>query len=306
MITTDPIGLQTWLTTARDALIVDAYTLVAKNGTVARWISGDFDFTLPAPDNRTFVRGPIIERDQLAQSIGLSVDPLNLVFKRLRSDDPQVPTVMFGAISLVTAASAGVLRGATVSMERLVFDVAATPLTLTGSYKGRWQEFAGTLEIKNFYNGTIKAEVIAETALLDTMMPRDLYQPMCRNQVFDAQCGLSRATFTVSGSVTGVTADPLGVTVINTGLTQANNYFDGGVIRFTSGPNAGVWRTVKTHLNASGQVIVAAAWPFAPVNGNTFTIEPGCARNTNTCTTKFNNLARYRGEPYIPAPETVT
>lgn len=305
MIATDPVSLQTWLASARSAILVDAYTVVAKNNTVARWIGGDFDFVVPTPTARSFVRGPIIEREKLVQTVGLSVDPLRI--GRMTTKDVLGNDVMFGAISLLTAARGGVLRGATLLLERLVFDPETfTPINPAASYKGRWEEFPGTLEIGSMQNGIIRAEALAETVLLDIMMPRDLYQTMCRNQVFDEQCRLSRAAYLVTGSVTGVTADAQGVTVINTGLTQATGYFDGGVIRFTSGPNNGVMRTIKTHANASGQIAVALPWPLAPVIGNTFEVTPGCNRTMSQCQSKFNNLIHYRGEPFIPAPETVT
>lgn len=304
MITTTPPSLQTWIASAREALVVDAYTIISKTGFTVRWISADFDFTLP--DGRTFVRGPIIEREKLTQTIGLSVDPLRLKFKRLQSTDPQIPTVSFGAQSFLVAAQEDILRGATCMLERLVFDVSAAPLTLAANYKGLWQEFAGTLNIERIQNSVVYAEVLSETVLLDTVMPRDLYQPMCRNQVFDPQCGLSVSANTFTGAVTGIQASTTGVRVINTNLSQASGYFDRGALRFTSGPNSGVMRTVKQHLNASGQIIVAWAWPFQPSVGNTFTVTPGCDGSRTTCINKFNNLIRYRGEPFIPAPETVT
>jgi hypothetical protein len=42
----------------------------------------------------------------------------------------------------------------------------------------------------------------------------------------------------------------------------------------------------------------------APSPGDTFTAWPGCDRMLATCEIKFNNRLRYRGQPWIPAPET--
>jgi hypothetical protein len=41
-------------------------------------------------------------------------------------------------------------------------------------------------------------------------------------------------------------------------------------------------------------------------SGATFTVRAGCDKTQGTCTTKFSNLARFRGMPYIPVAETVT
>jgi hypothetical protein len=35
-------------------------------------------------------------------------------------------------------------------------------------------------------------------------------------------------------------------------------------------------------------------------------VYPGCDKQQATCRGKFANLARFRGQPYVPAPETIT
>jgi hypothetical protein len=37
-----------------------------------------------------------------------------------------------------------------------------------------------------------------------------------------------------------------------------------------------------------------------------FVAVPGCNRSLDACTFKFGNRIRFRGEPFIPLPETVT
>jgi uncharacterized phage protein (TIGR02218 family) len=290
MIVTDPPALAAWLATARSAVIVDAYTIINANGaTVVRWLSGDFDFTLPTPDLRVFVRGPAFERSDIQQSVGLSVDNMDITMRPYYKRQ----AVLFGAQTLLQAAQSGVLRGATLQLERLVF------ATGPSDYQGRWVEFAGTLAIKNTAGGVIKAQVLSELNLLDKPMPPDVYQPQCRNTVFNASCGLSRAAWAAAGAVTSTATR----SQFSTAMGQAASYFDQGVVQVTSGANAGEKRTVKSF--AGGIFTFALPWPQDFQVGDTLSAVPGCNRSLDVCTNKFNNRIRFRGEPFIPQPETV-
>lgn len=290
MIATTPGSLATWLASARQALIFDAYTLISVTGTVARWIDADFDYTLP--DGRAFVRGPLFERGQISQKVGLSVDSMSLAMIPVYREAP----VAFGAQTLLEAAQRGTLRGATLQMERLVFETGLT------DYKGLWIEFAGTLSVRNTAGGKIQAQVLSELNLLEKPMPPDIYQAQCKNTVFDAQCRLSRAAWEVASAVTAVTAGSK--SQFTSALAQAAGYFDQGVVRFTSGANAGEKRTVKAF--AGGVFSFALPWPQPIAVTDAFVAAPGCARNLDACTNKFNNRVQFRGEPFIPQPETVT
>jgi hypothetical protein len=85
-----------------------------------------------------------------------------------------------------------------------------------------------------------------------------------------------------------------------------DNYFNQGVIVFTSGLNTGVMRTVKSYLNAFGTISLTIPLPHIPAAGDTFDIYPGCDKLMSTCNTKFNNISNYRGMQFTPAPETAT
>ena len=85
---------------------------------------------------------------------------------------------------------------------------------------------------------------------------------------------------------------------------QASGYFDLGVVKFTTGLNAGVARTLRKYT--PGQFTTIAPWPFAVAAGDAFTVYPGCDKTTSTCNAKFSNGSKFRGHPYVPSPETVT
>lgn len=294
MISTTPPSLAAWLASARNALVFDAYTLVGTVGTVARWIDADFDFTVPETLPRAFVRGPVFKRGTVKQSVGLSVDSLSFtLYPQARGSD-----VMFGAQTLLAAAQNGTLRGATLQLERFVFDAT------TEDYQGCWTEFAGTLAVKNTAGGIIKADVLSELNLLDTPMPRDVYQSQCKNQVFDTDCGLARAAWQVTGSVNVPGTGTSARSTFGTALGQPAGWFNQGTVQFTSGANAGIKRTVKNFTG--GAFTFALPWPAAIAAADAFVALPGCNRSLDDAgCAKFNNRARYRGEPFIPQPETV-
>lgn len=292
MITTDPTSLADWLATARAASIFDAITLISPTGTTARYTSADADLTIPNPDNRVFVRGPLIKRGRIRQTVGLSVDNLSLDLEPRAFE----AAVMFGAQTLLSAAQNGTLRGATLQIERLVFDESNV-------FKGRWIEFAGTLAVKSTQGGKIKCDVLSELNLLDKPMPPDVYQAQCKNTLFDAGCGLNRAAWRVAGTVSIVGTGLTAKSGFGSALAQPAGWFEQGTVQFLTGANAGVKRTVKGF--ASGAFTFALPWPQAIAVSDTFEAYPGCARNQAVCGSKFANVIRFRGEPYIPQPETV-
>jgi uncharacterized phage protein (TIGR02218 family) len=145
----------------------------------------------------------------------------------------------------------------------------------------------------------IVLRVVSELDRLNVPMPRNLYMPSCGHVLYDAGCGIVKATFTVAGTASGTPT----TVVIPTSRTEADGYFNLGVIAFTNGPAAGSRRGVKSYVNASGTFTVSLPFPAAPVAGNTFNAYPGCDKSQATCSTKYSNLTRFRGFPYVPRPE---
>lgn len=294
MISTTPPTLAAWLASARAALIFDAYTIIDPLGNMVRWIDADFDFTVPGTPVRSFVRGPIFKRGTVKQSVGLSVDSLSFaLYPQARGS-----AVMFGAQTLLAAAQNGTLRGATLQLERFVFDAA------TSAYQGCWVEFAGTLAVKNTAGGIIQTSVMSELNLLNKPMPADVYQGQCKNQVFDSDCGLARAAWQIAGSVNSLVTGTTAQSNFGSALAQPANWFAQGTVQFTTGANTGVKRTVKSF--AGGAFSFFLPWPNAIAATDAFVALPGCNRSLDGggCA-KFNNRGRYRGEPFIPQPETV-
>ena len=191
----------------------------------------------------------------------------------------------------LAAVRQGVFDGAELTLYRAFMptygNVAAGTVIM---FVGRVAEIDATNSLATF---TINSHL----ELLNQNLPRNLYQSGCANTLYDSGCGVNKASLAVNGSVTSAT-----VSVINASLSQIAGYFDLGVISFTSGANNGISRTVKSY--ASNSVSLIAPFPVVPSVGDTFLIYPGCDKQQNTCSGKFNNLARFRGFPYLPENST--
>jgi uncharacterized phage protein (TIGR02218 family) len=139
--------------------------------------------------------------------------------------------------------------------------------------------------------------VSAATILLNQPMPRNLYSANCINTLYDSACNVVKASHAHNSSVAAGSTK----SVIQCGLSQADVYFNNGVIHFTSGANTGAVRTVKEY--DVGVLTLAYPLPHPPETGDAFTVYPGCNKTRADCLTKFSNADNFRGFPYIPVPE---
>lgn len=83
-----------------------------------------------------------------------------------------------------------------------------------------------------------------------------------------------------------------------TPLGGDSGYFDGGILTFTSGLNAGLSMEIKNY--APGVFVLQLPFPYAVAPGDAYTAIAGCDRTVPTCRDRFNNIVNFRGEPYLP------
>ena len=80
-------------------------------------------------------------------------------------------------------------------------------------------------------------------------------------------------------------------------------YFAYGKVKWLTGQNAGFTGEVKSF--SPGVVTLALAMPYPIAAGDTYTITAGCDKTLGTCSARYNNIVHFRGEPYIPGPDTL-
>lgn len=266
----------------------DAWTFTLADGTVLRWSGADVPLIF---NSRTFALGPGITRGQIKWRVGITSDTLNVALTDI------LGTTINGQ-GLAAFIRARGLYNAQVRLER-VFAPAST-MTLTGALL--W--FVGDVDDVEGDRHEARLTVASFTKRLEVSVPRDVYQTQCSNQLFDKRCTLSRATFTVTGAATSGTDSFRSTFSVSSPGGKPTGWADLGRITMTSGPNAGISRTCKKHTTTSIQVL--QPWPFAVTTGETFSLEAGCDRMKATCEgSKFSNVIHFRGQPFIPAAETV-
>lgn len=263
-------------------IMADLLTLTLIDGTVIRYSLWDTALTY---GGNTFLKGPVIERGRVRTIIGFEVDTLDLTINATASDT-------INGTPILQAAARGMLDGATVLLERAFMD---TPPNIVGGYIN----FSGRVADITVSRFSAQIVVKSDIELLNVQMPRNLYQPGCQHTLYDADCGVSRASKATSATIgAGSTATTLNASQ----LTQSAGWFDLGYVVFNSGALSGTKRTVKAGV--PGSVSLLNPLPLTPAPGDTFTAYPGCDKTKDTCTAKFSNVANFRGFPFIPVPET--
>lgn len=160
----------------------------------------------------------------------------------------------------------------------------------------------GVMILRKGWLGNIKTGRGLFTAELRGMMQPlqqtigRLYSVACDAALGDARCGVTLASYTVTGSVTTATSDRV---FTDTTRTEADGYFDGGLITWTGGNNDTYRMEIKTST-AAGVITLQQAMPNATVIGDTYSLSAGCGKTLAICKAKYNNVINFRGFPHVP------
>jgi uncharacterized phage protein (TIGR02218 family) len=279
-------NLVTFLQSATEFRMADLYTITLKAGAVLRYTTWDSSLTV---FGNTFLTGPPnIERTAIEEQLGMNVSTIEITITASATD-------LLSGVPILQTIGLGLFDGAAFKIERLFMDSS-------GQQIGTVIRFAGFIgPVDELTRSYAKITVNSGTELLTMQLPAIILQPGCTNTLFDARCGLSKASFAESNTVqAGSTVNKL-----ISSSTKADGYYDNGQIAFTSGANAGLVKAIKQFFGSPlFQFTFNSPLPFTPNAGDTFIVYPGCDKTQATCTTKFSNLVNFEGFPYVPVPET--
>jgi len=287
-----PGHLVAWLLANTTAKPIDLWTITLQDGTILRYSGTDVAVTV---NGDTWALGPKFRRTRTTQRMGVSVDTMAVTVVATDANT-------LNGVPILRAIAQDAFRGARVAVMWCFLDAANEPQGVVGGFSGK----AGDVPSASRYQ--VNFNVRSWASLLDVMVPGDVYQPGCRNRLFDGRCTLSEAAYTVAGTVASATSDRREITSTSAAvIAKPTGWAVLGTLQFTSGANAGNSRPVRIHTSISGTATVQAIYPFPlPIAaGNTFQLIAGCDKTKATCTTKFSNLAHFRGETFIPPPESI-
>lgn len=275
-----PAGLQTHLD-GRATTMCYCWRVTRKDGVVQGFTEHDEDLTF---DGTTFLASSGFTATQMQQSLGLSVDNMNVE----------------GALSSNTLNEDDLAAGK--------YDDAFVEL-----FWVNWQNVSQRILKSSGYTGETQRTGIAFSAELRGLTARlgqvqaDTFKRTCSAVVGDGKCkvDLTSGTYKGTGEVSSVASPRF---FVATGLSGFNSkWFDQGVLAWTSGPAAGTKVDVKQHIK-SGSTVTLELWnapAFEIQPGWDFTVTAGCQQTKAMCKSKFNNLVNFRGFPYIPGPDAV-
>lgn len=280
-----PGGFATFLASTNAIWRADLYTLTLLDASIQRWTTADRNLLVGG--NTFLSNGAVLGRSNTRQTCKLEVDTLDLEL---------AGTFVLNGKTLMRRSVEGYFDAARLKVDCLV---GAYPGDTSIGACGAW--FEGPVAGVDPTPQTIRLGVMSELAALNILLPQALIQFNCSHAVYDPNCGLVRATFTLAGSASGVPTTTNVPTTTGVLTAKAAGYFNLGVQVFTSGFLTGVRRAVKTWDGTN--FVPQIPWPAAAVAGDTFTVYPGCPRTQPACVNTFNNLVNFRGFPHLPPAE---
>lgn len=190
----------------------------------------------------------------------------------------------------------GMFDGASVTIQRAFAPRWGQPIT------GAILMLAGRIADVTIGRSKAEIEVNSWTELLSNQMPRAYYQSACNNVLGDFRCAVNRDTFSEAGAILAVAS----ASVFTTSCPAIQNWFAYGKILMTSGACEGETRPISFNsgpIESGNAFALQIPLSVPPAVGDRFIAYAGCDKTATTCRTKFNNLGRFAGYPFIPAPE---
>jgi uncharacterized phage protein (TIGR02218 family) len=280
-------NLVTFLQNATEFRMADLYTITLKAGTVLRYTSWDSALTV---SGNTFLTGPPnIERTAIEEQLGMDVSTIEVTITASATD-------LISGVPILQAIGLGLFDGAAFKIERLFMDSNSQQI-------GTVIRFAGFIgPVDELTRSYAKITVNSGTELLSMQLPAIILQPGCTNTLFDARCGLNKASFAENLAIQAGST----INKILALSAKADSYYDNGQITFTSGANTGLIKAVRQYfIGSPGFFTFNSPLPFVPNAGDAFIAYPGCDKTQATCaSSKFSNLVNFEGFPYVPVPET--
>lgn len=271
------------------AIAADCYTFTLRSGLILTYTNADVPITL---NSYVYLANSIlVDGVRFKCSVGLEVDQQQItIAARL------VDTV--GGAPFLQALRNGAFDGCEIQRDRAFLNSwspsdCANPIGSVILFKGR----IGTVD--SIGRTTAQITVNSDLVLLDLQMPRNTYSPFCQHVLYDSGCGANggpvKSAFAVPGTVgAGSTFSVINWTGSIAELIQ-------GTITFSSGVNSGVSANIK-YVSAGAYLVLSYPLQSVPSPGDAFTAYWGCDHTQATCTFKFNNVANFRGFPYVPTP----
>lgn len=281
------------LLATRTFVFVDCYTITAPNGDKIWCGSGQEDVIVTPIGGGVKVaftsKGMKVNGLKMKQGVGVEVDEQDVM---VDFDS----TITFQGLPISIAFLWGRFDGGQITRDRY-FAASWGGGNVPTVWMGGTRMFSGRIgELSEVGRSYCKFKVRSNLMLLDKDMPSILFQPGCKNAIYDLGCGLVRSLFQVDGIVAaGSTA-----TVINWTGALANMKL--GTLYIVVGAGVTLVRSIRDVVVGS-QLILSNPLEQTPSVGATFSTYQGCDRSYTRCG-ELGNQDHFRGFPFVPTEET--
>lgn len=271
----------------------ECFTITPKFGAILRYTNAASDVsvvpTVGGPSRVTYLsRVVLIMGLRFKSNIGVEVDEQQVELAYTDGNTFQ------DAITWSQALRLGRLDGATIRRDRYFASAWGQPWVFgITMFAGR----VSTCSKVGRQSATVNVK--SDMILLDTKLPRDLYQPQCRNTWGDgAGCDLLQADFAVN---TVVGASPTRSIIPWSGITEE---FVMGKLFIEAGDSV---TRIRTILRVEAGVHAEVIYPldFDPIAGQNVAFYPNCRREFDRCGLyHLEPEKKYIGFPFVPVAET--
>lgn len=248
--------------------------------------------------------------DQPITSMGTTFNPCDSLRASASGQSASVNKVGAGDIEAVGLISddgltdedlyAGLFDGASVEVFEIDWNTPTTVKRLTRGIVASVEHGGASYKL----TVTTPGLRLSQKPLLTT------YSPACRHVFGDANCGIALGPLTVTGTVT-TTYGRESVNQLSfrrfedSTRAEAVDYFNGGVITWTSGLNTGVKSEVKAFA-----ATVFELWDILPNEiglNDAYSLTPGCPKTVLACQTKWasSNIVNFGGFPSMPGTDVL-
>ena len=228
--------------------------------------------------------GALLERSRVRQGSDGTIDDLDVRVMH-------AGTATLGGTTWVARYLAQDFAGAAFKLRRAYFSNSTTVVDTVLLFDG----YVGPAQFSSTEGRLV---VRSLSSRLELELPRNLYQPQCGWNLYDAGCGATRPTTwdAVSVAVSSTT------TLVKMGATsQAADFFKVGMVEFLTGALAGLSRTIvgSAQNGSAHDLTVSPPLPSAPATGVTIRVRRGCVKTALACD-GFGRLATMLGAPMAP------
>lgn len=161
------------------------------------------------------------------------------------------------------------------------------------------QPFTGQVESASTDGDKVRLLCLPTTSLLRRQTPSHEVSVSCYNTLYDSLCGVLRADFAVTGSVTAIASDRKTITVDISPASFGIGYFIGGWMTQLS---SGRRQAIATNSTGGSAPVMQLLAPIKGLQvGDAVEVLPGCRHDEVDCEAKFANGLRFGGFARIPS-----